>query len=240
MANVLSLVSYQIFPAKTGGQKGIALFNKYLSAFHTLICVTTKKNEPPFASYPVLNILSNSKLRYINIFYFFLLKKIIKKYQVSTIIIEHPYYGWLGILIKKFCKINLIVHFHNIESHRFKSVGKWWWHMLWRYERYVHKYADHTFCITEEDRQYMISEFKLEPKKCTVITYGIECDHPPDKEERESCKKTLQNIHGISENAVLYLFNGTLDYLPNYTAIKNILDNINPLLQTLHFDYNLW
>jgi len=71
MANVLSLVSYKIFPAKLGGQKGIALFNKYFSEYHNLICVTVKANDPALANYTVLNILTDSKLRYINVFYFF-------------------------------------------------------------------------------------------------------------------------------------------------------------------------
>ncbi len=71
MANVLSLVSYKIFPAKLGGQKGIALFNEYLSAFHQLICVTVIANDPAHASYQMLNILSDSRFRYINFFLFF-------------------------------------------------------------------------------------------------------------------------------------------------------------------------
>src|SRR5438045_9555446 len=90
MSNVLSLVSYKIFPAKSGGQKNIAIFYKYFSAFHNLVCVTIKDNDPAYAGYTVLNVLSNSKLRYINIFYFFTLRTFIKKYQISYLIIEHP------------------------------------------------------------------------------------------------------------------------------------------------------
>ncbi len=239
MANVLSLVSYQIFPSKTGGQKGIALFNKYLSAFHTLTCVTVKKNDPSFADYKILNVLSNNKLRYINIYYFFLLKRIIKRNRIAAIIIEHPYYGWLGILLKTYTKIKLIVHSHNIEAYRFKTIGKWWWRILWLYEKHIHQQADHSFCISEEDRKYMISRFKIEPGKCTVVTYGIEWDRPPAPEERAACKKTLQHKHGISENASLYLFNGTLDYQPNFAALKIILNEINPSLQSLNFDYKI-
>jgi len=71
MAKIISLVSYPFLPAKVGGQKGVALFNKYFSRYHELICVTTKKNDPSAAEgYQVLNILSNSQLRYINFFYF--------------------------------------------------------------------------------------------------------------------------------------------------------------------------
>lgn len=239
MSNVLSLVSYKIFPTKLGGQKGIACFNKYFSAYHNLICVTIKNNDPAYANYKVLNILSNSKLRYINIFYFFTLNRIIKKYGISHLIIEHPYYGWLGILLKRFCKIKLVVHSHNIEGYRFKSVSKWWWRLLLAYEKYVHRHADKTFCITEEDRQFMIRHFNLNPQKCIVTTYGIEWDRPPGQQERAAAKKLLQNKHGLSSNSILYFFNGTLDYLPNLNAVKVIVNNINPLLQSSNLNYKI-
>ena len=239
MSNVLSLVSYKIFPAKSGGQKNIAIFYKYFSAFHNLVCVTIKDNDPACAEYKVLNALSDSKLRYINIFYFFTLKRFIKKYQSSHMLIEHPYYGWLGILLKKFCKVKLVVHSHNIEGLRFKSVGKWWWRILLLYEKYVHQNADETFCITEEDRQFMISNFKINPQKCIVTTYGIEWNHPPSANEKSAAKKFLQATYSISPNSILYFFNGTLDYPPNLNAVKTIINYINPLLQSLQLDYKI-
>src|SRR6478609_3971424 len=100
MANVLSIVSYKIFPAKFGGQKGIASFNEYFSKYHDLYCVTVEDNTPEFASYKIINALSNRPARYINIFYFGLMKKIIRQNNISHVIIEHPYYGWMGLLLK--------------------------------------------------------------------------------------------------------------------------------------------
>ena len=41
---VISLVPYKIFPAVTGGQKNIAVFNEYLSKQCSLVCVTVKSN----------------------------------------------------------------------------------------------------------------------------------------------------------------------------------------------------
>ena len=93
MLNVLSLVSYQFLPPSMGGQKCIALGNKYLSKYLNLTCVTTENNiATGDVNYSVLNVLSNSKLRYINIFYFFKINKLIKKNRISNLIIEHPYY----------------------------------------------------------------------------------------------------------------------------------------------------
>ncbi len=72
MTKILSLVSYKILPAKLGGQKSLALFTEYLAKEAELVCVTVKSNDQLYAKgYLLLNILSDSALRYINLFYFF-------------------------------------------------------------------------------------------------------------------------------------------------------------------------
>lgn len=231
MTTVISIVSYPFLPAKVGGQKGVALFNKYFSKYHHLICVTTKKNEASAAEgYEALNILSNSKLRYINILYFFLIRKIIRQHQASHILLEHPYYGWLGILIKKFCRVKLIVHSHNMEGLRWKTLGKWWWKILWQYEKYTHRMADYNFFIHDEDREYAVKAFGLQPSKCITMTYGIEWDTIPSKEETERCKDLVKAKHAIGPGEKILFFNGAFNYSPNVEALKRITDDINPLL----------
>src|SRR6478736_5100256 len=117
--NVLSLVSYQFLPARSGVQKGIALFYKYFSRYHQVTIVTTKKNDPANAEgYTLLNILSNSRLRYINLFLFFEIRGQLRRTKADRLILEHPYFGWLGVLLKTFCGVPLVVHSHNIEGNR--------------------------------------------------------------------------------------------------------------------------
>jgi polysaccharide biosynthesis protein PslH len=239
MANVLSIVSYKIFPAKFGGQKGIANFNEYFSRHHKLYCVTIKANEPNAAPYTIINKLSNSKFRYVNVFYFGLLKRIIQQNKISHIIVEHPYYGWLGVLLKHFCKIKLIIHSHNIESERFKTTGRWWWKILWQYEKYIHANADFTFCITETDRQYFINRYKISPAKTAVITFGISWSLAPSMTERLQSKKELLKKYFLEEETILYLFNGAFDYQPNLDAVKNIIKKINPLFIKTNIPYKI-
>ena len=227
---VISLVSYKFLPPDMGGQKGIAFFNRYLSNLIDLTCVTIKDNINQAEPYLVKNILSNSKLRYINPFYFFTLSRIIKKENITHLIIEHPYYGWLGILLKWFCKVKLIVHSHNIESLRFKTMNKWWWGILWHYEKITHKNADHNFFIQDNDRNYAIENFKLKPEQCTVITYGFEHATLPTSSDKETARQMICTIHQIPATEKILLFNGTLGYKPNLDAIDNILHKINPLL----------
>jgi len=231
MLNVLSLVSYQFLPPKMGGQKCIALGNKYLAKHLNLTCITTANNvSDENVNYSVFNFLSNSKLRYINFFYFFKIKAFIKKNRISHIIIEHPYYGWLAIFLKIFCGVQLIVRSHNIEANRFKTIGKWWWKLLWQYERFVHKFADLSFFITEEDSNYAIYSFGLDKKKCVVVTYGFELECPPHLQLRNDSKASIKSTFKIADEDLIILFNGGLDYKPNQDALDVILKQINPLL----------
>jgi len=239
MANVLSIVSYKIFPAKLGGQKGIALFNKYLSAEENLFCFTIKDNDPSLASYKVFNLLNNSPSRYFNIFYFRQLKKIVHENDISHIICEHPYYGWMALLLKYFCKVKLVIHSHNIESERFKTVGKWWWKILWHYEKFIHQNADFTFCITQQDRNYFYRNYHIPYEKSTVITYGISWNQPPFIPEKKEAKDFLLKKYSLTSETHLFLFNGTLDYGPNLDAVKNIVEKINPLFIQKNISYKI-
>jgi polysaccharide biosynthesis protein PslH len=229
MANVLSIVSYHILPASLGGQKCIHLLNKYISETHKVICVGIKNNDATCADgYTMLPILTNSRLRYINIFYVLKFRRLIKEHQISHVILEHPYFGWLGVLLKWFFGVKLIIHSHNIEAYRFRSLGSWWWRLLWVYEKYTHRLADATFNITPEDRQYMIDKFKMKPSKCSLVTYGIERSEAPSQEDRVAAKQRICENHGLSINNLLYFYNGTLNYMPNLNGVKAILYQILP------------
>jgi len=239
--NVLSLVSYKFLPPDMGGQKGIAFFNRYLAKQLKLLCVTTLENDNTEGEgYLVKKILSNSKLRYINPFYFFTLNRIIKDKNITHLIIEHPYYGWLGILLKWFSKVKLVVHSHNIEALRFKTMNKWWWGILWNYEKFTHRNADLNFFIHDDDRNYAIENFKLLPEKCVTITYGFEQPGVPTADEKAAARNLICHAHKIGPTEKILLFNGTLGYKPNLDALDIILEKINPLLlATEGFSYKI-
>lgn len=240
MAKVLSIVTYTIFPPRQGGQLGIALFNQYLSKIENLICFTVKSNDPALAPYPVLNQLSEGTSRYANPLTFFDLKKIIKEYEITHIILEHPYYGWMGFLLKYFCGVKLIIHSHNIEAQRFRSTGKWWWKILFYYEKWMHQIADFTFCITKEDQNYFHEVYKIPMEKTAVITYGIPFQQPPSKELQQMDREELIKKHQLSQDTVLYFFNGALQYAPNLKAVEIILKEIAPrLAKSAKFNYRI-
>ena len=154
--------------------------------------------------------------------------------------LEHPYYGWLGYWLKRSLDIQLVIHSHNLEGLRWKSLGKWWWKILWRYEKFIHRHADANFFIQEQDMEYAINKFGLDASRCIVVTYGIEKNSPPTEEERAESKRKVALIHQLDVSKPLFLFNGAFEYGPNRDALNNLVQQINPLLAAKKdFQYHL-
>ena len=230
--HLASIVSYTILPPVLGGQKGIALFCKYISRHSQFTCITTRSNDPKLADgYEVVNLFSGSPLRYINPIYFFSIRKIIRQKQITHILLEHPYFGWLGLLLKWFTGVRLIVHSHNIEGLRWKTLGKWWWKILWHYEKMIHQKADYNFFKQDNDLAYALQHFHLQPGRCLTITYGIEWQTPPAPTEKAAARKLLLQRHAIPAGHHLLLYNGAFNYPPNVKGLERILTQINPVLQ---------
>ncbi len=223
-----------------GGQRGIALFNRYLADEIKLLCLTTKSNDPKFAEgYEMINVFSDNKLRYINPIYFFKIRRILKEKAITHLQLEHPYYGWLAVWLKHSLGIKLIVHSHNIEGRRWKTLGKWWWKILWNYEKWTHRQADYNYFKQTEDLNYAVDQYKLDRSKCRVITYGIEWNKPPTEQEHLSAREYLLNQHNIPADHRILLFNGAFNYQPNLTGLLRILDKINPNLKSKDFRYTI-
>lgn len=235
---VIAVVPYKVFPAHMGGQKGIALFYKYLNQKNNVDIYTIKDNAQQEQIH-VFNEMPNTSLRYICPVLFFSLYKKIKKYQYTHIIFEHPYLMWLMFLIKKTTRIHIILHTHNIESQRFKSIGKKWWRILSVYEKYAMKIADSIWFKTEIDLQYAHNNFAIDTFKCHVIPYGTEIKKLPLAIEIENNRKKVIQRHGIENDTHILLFNGTLSYKPNLDALMFILEVINPQLLNRHINYKI-
>ncbi len=215
-----------------GGQRAIALFSKYLAKHVRFTCITTRNNDPAQAEgYQLITVWSNSPLRYINPFTFFTIRQIIRRRHITHIQLEHPYLGWLGLLLKWFTGVRLIVRSHNIEGLRWKILGKWWWKMLWHYEKFIHKQAHYNFFMQDSDRLYAIEHFNLQPHRCLTITYGIEWQAPPTVEEKRLARQTLLTRHGIPYDHCILLFNGAFSYTPNLNGLERIIHEVLPSLQ---------
>jgi polysaccharide biosynthesis protein PslH len=118
-------------------------------------------------------------------------------------------------------------------------LNKWWWKILWRYERWTHRNAAYNFFIHADDLAYAIREFGLEKDKCLVVTYGISIKEPPSKEEAKAAAEFIRQKHSVAEEEKILLFSGSFNYQPNLDALKIIEEKLCPLWDNEGFKYKV-
>ena len=238
---VLGIVSYKIFPARMGGQKYIEAFYRHLSRSAGIVLAVSRDNETKDISFDnAWPFLFSHRKGLFNLIYLPRLVKMIRHHRADVIIIEHSYFGWIGILLRLFTGKPFVIHSHNIETHRFKIAGKTLWQVYGWYERWVHRSADMSFFICEEDKAWAVQNWKLNDTKSTVITYGTDMSRSPDFNDRAIKRNELIQKYSLNPSTTLFLFNGTLDYVPNIDSVKNIIEQLLPLLRKASFSFRIF
>lgn len=227
MAKLVSIVWYKIFPAVFGGQRGIDGFLERMSQHFPLTCICSFNNdETSVRPFRIIAQLPTSKTQFLKPRVWRRISRIVKTEEATHVILEHPYHGIAAWRSSRANRASFIVHSHNIESLRFRMLGKWWWRLLQVYERWVHRKADLSLFKTMEDMNWAILHFGLNPASCLHIPYGIQkTEHIPD------AARLIRERHGIGAEEKILLFAGTLDYLPNTRAVEAIVASLLPLLK---------
>jgi len=179
------------------------------------------------------NVLYPNRKIYKNLFATKRLGQLVKDERIDVVVAEHSYTGWMAWMLQRATGKPFIIHSHNIESKRFQLMHQWWWRIYESYEGWIHRRARHNFFISREDMQFAIQHFKLSPDRCSVATYGIE--------EKKSAgdKKSVKKLIGIDSEVKILLFNGTLDYKPNYDAVVILADIIEPAIHKSGINFRI-
>jgi glycosyltransferase involved in cell wall biosynthesis len=239
MKKILVIAPYPYLPYFSGGQKSLALFYEYLGKETELTVISTTGNDWSLAkNYKTKELLKKPFSRYYDLS---LIKKIsneVTSNKYDTVIWEHPYFAWLAFKVRKRTGIKTIIHTHNIEHQRFRSTGRWWWPILKHYEKWCFKKADCILFITPEDRNFAIDKWKIEKEKCFNLPYGVELNNYPA--DKQKCREEIIQKHHLDAADKIILFNGLLNYKPNFDAVTTITNEINPLLlQEKNFNYKI-
>ncbi len=209
-----------MLPAKFGGQQTIAAFNNELGKHVDLICLCSSDNIPEGnESYKIIPELPVSKWQFINPLTWKKIVAIARKEQITHIIIEHPYHAIAGWLCKKQLGCKIIHYSHNIEYRRFKQLSKWYWNIVKKEEFWLSRFADLNICVTKEDEEVLVNEANISRDKIFYLPHTISNKNISGKTE---ARRLIAHRHGLDLNRPLLLFNGTLDYEPNYEAVMDI------------------
>ena len=239
--SILGIVSYKVFPAQMGGQKCVAEWYAHLALEAKIILAVSKDNPPAENSvYKILPFLYNHWWGILNLRYLYKLTMLIKEQVIDVIIIEHSYFGWLGLLLQWLTKKPFVIRSHNIEAQRFRDMQRSLWRLYGWYEKWIHQKAAHSFFITLEDMRWALQHWHLDPSKCSLLAHGTDILHPPSIQERKRCREELLAAHTLKPVTTLFLFNGSLNYLPNIDALRIIISELLPILQVLKFDFRIF
>ncbi len=239
--SVLGIISYKVFPAKMGGQKGVADFYSHLAKQTKVVLAVSKENETAntdgLSMHP---FLFHHRIGFANLLRVYKIYKLIKEESIDVICIEHSYLGWLGLLLRWITKKPFIIHSHNIEAFRFRDMQKTGWRLYMMYERWVHQKANYNFFVTAEEMNKVIDRWQLDPKKCLVVTYGTHILQPISFDEKAYYRNQLIAENQLTDQTKLFLFNGSFDYLPNIDALRVIISEILPVLNAQPFNFRLF
>lgn len=239
---IVSVISYPFLPATTGGEICTAALLHELSQNHEVTAFTV---EPYQAGYEYQTGKTNMEYampfkpsRYANIFLVGRLRKLLKHKKPDWVLFEQPWFGWLLWVLRLTTSYKFAIRSHNMEYLRFKSMGKWFWQMLYIYEKFAYRSAHMVFFLSENDRQKAIYEFDLKPERTLLAPYGVSHLTQPQPSPAAAII-SLRTELGIQSHERFILFFSTLSYGPNEDAVKYIINEIYPRLIQKGFPFKL-
>ncbi len=229
MPSLLSLVPYPFLPPTNGGHLGIAEMHRHLARLcedHVAgVKTNAPKSEEPFHLH---KIFDPGAARYLPFRYNKELIQLGREKRVEAVFCEHPYMAITANAVARTLKIPWFLRSHNIESERFRTMGKPWWPVLARYERWAMTHSKGTFFVTAEDAEWTQTHWNIPAEKCHVAPYGTPLSAPPapDAGARERLAAQLN----LNPDVPWLYFLGALDYRPNAEAVDYLLHEVQPRL----------
>jgi glycosyltransferase involved in cell wall biosynthesis len=232
--NILAIISYPFLPATTGGEISTLNILKYMSHVHNVTVFTVEPYKSDFdigtAKFELIFGMPFKVNRYYNILLLAKARKLIGDKQIDWVFFDQPWLGWLLWLLKVITRKKIFIRSNNIEYLRFRSMGKWYWPLLYIYEKWTYRAADLVIFVSDTDRLKAINQFGLEKDKTLLTPYGVELESAPVLSSVESFS-ALRDRLGISSGEKMILFFSTLSYKPNYEAVQFIANDIYPRLK---------
>jgi polysaccharide biosynthesis protein PslH len=163
---------------------------------------------------------------------------LIRAVKADSLFLEQPFGIIPAFIAAKLTGTELVIYSQNIEYNRFKSIGKWWWRLIYVIEHFAYWAADFILFIAYDDMQYAIKKMHKPPQNCVFATYGTYLTAIPT--DNAEARQQVNALHGFEANEKLLIFQGVQSYQPNWEAVEEIVEKIAPILfKVAHFRYKI-
>lgn len=230
------IVPYRFIPPTNGGHKAAFGFCDFVSRERDLICISTNNNDLGGTPFQVAPLFRDVKSKYLNPVVAWRIWRFFRREKITHCITHQPFIALLLLPVFWISGVHLMVYVQNIEFQRFRTLGKWWWRLLFLFERLVYRRADHLFFISPDDLPPAIELFGLKSERCSVVPYGTYLQAAP--EGGDEARRRAIDRHGWGEDDFLIIFFGPQTYRPNLEAVERIIYKIEPpLREKADFNY---
>jgi hypothetical protein len=233
------IVPFPYLPTRSGGQAAAAGFAQFLGRTAALTVLSTPGNSATDnANYELLPLLRRSALRYVDLRQLAPIGRALRERNVERIIVQQHFAAPLFWLLARRYGMRLEVWSHNLEYRRFRTMGRWFWPLVWLTEWLGYFLADRVYFISPDEIATARRVFGLAKAKCLPLPYGTPLQQPPAN-YAASRRRTREEL-GLPDDCLAICFFGALAYGPNAQALDYILSEILPELDRLnHFNYRL-
>lgn len=232
------VIPYRFVPPRNGGHHAAFGFCEALAKKQEVVVISTTNNATDEVPFRLVKLFADRFFKYFSPVVAWRLWQFFRREGIRSCIIQQPFFGLVALPVCRWLKIEFVVYSHNIEFQRFKTIGKWWWRLLYPLERLMYRNADRMLFISPDDREAAIPIFGLSPKKCAVVPYGTRLREIPT--DRSKARQEVISAHRLNSGEYILLFFGPQSYRPNLEAVERIVYQINPLLQQrANFPYRI-
>ena len=225
---VVFIVPYQFVPARNGGHKAAFGFAEYLAQRTDLLVLSTTNNEPT-GQFALIPVFRDIIFKYLNPLVGLKLMIRSTRHKAAFCITHQPFIAIWLMFLKRLFSFQCGVYVQNLEYQRFRSMGRWWWPVLYQIERLVYRKSDFLLFISPDDLAAGVAIFRLDPAKCLTANYGTDRNSPPV--DRLIFKNKVRTKHHLPKDDRLFLFFGPQSYQPNLEAVRLIIRQIIPELE---------
>ena len=152
-----------------------------------------------------------------------------KAEQIDWFQAEFPGYAAPAVLAARLCGARSSLVEHNIEYDRLAEMGFVSGSAQRRLEAIevaLAKWVDEVITVSVDDRD-RLARSGVDASSVTVIPHGVDL-----QPFYEASGQGIRERYGISRNAPMLFFHGTLNYWPNTLAVRFIVESLLPRLLT--------
>lgn len=224
------VVPFPFLPIRSGGQAAAAGFADHLGRQVPLTVVSTPGNAAPEQlSYTLMPALRRGPLRYLDLSAVFRIGSELRRQGVERIIVQQHFAAPLFWLIARRYGMRLDVWSHNLEYRRFRSMGRWFWPLVWLTEWLGYGLAEHVYFISPDEIPTARRVFRLAKANCSPLPYGTDRQAPPA--DYAAVRRRTRAELGLTDDCLAITFFGALGYGPNARAVDFILSEVLPDLR---------